>query len=190
VILIRIRPISGRKDTILDKITQLNCNFAKEKFESFELVYRVLRPNDRKYLREQSAVYKRSVREVQAFMLPVVSKHCSSCPFGLCCRLSSPKLKINITESIGCFGLIDYLLVRCDTELPAPNFENAQQNLCFYWENGCRLEPDCRSLTCLKFFCKPLRRDLDMVLVNRSLAKVQAVVNNFSMSRLLQKNTD
>jgi len=85
--------------------------------------------------------------------------------------------------------LIDYLLARCGNELPSPDFANGQRNLCAFWDNGCRLQPDCRSLTCLQFFCQALRSDLDMGLVNQRVAAVQSVVDNFSLGKLFCKNS-
>jgi hypothetical protein len=175
------------KDINLNKKILRDYNSAREKFKSFEFAYRVLRPDDLLYLREQSAAYKRTVLTLQELILPVVRKHCPSCAYGTCCRLHSPELSIYIARSIGCFTVVDYLLVRCDTELPEPNFDNSVRNLCAFWDNGCRLRPDCRSLLCLQFFCESLRCDLDMILVNERIAAVQSVVNNFSMSQLLQK---
>jgi hypothetical protein len=80
---------------------------------------------------------------------------------------------------------VDYLLVRCDTELPTPDFGNATRNLCAFWDNGCRLPPDCRSLICLQWFCEPLRQDLDIDVVNERIAAVKSVVANFSFRELL-----
>ena len=164
-----------------------DCNFAREEFKAFEFVYRVLRPEDLVYLREQSAAYKRAVQAVQELILPVVRKNCPSCAFGTCCHLHSPELSIYIAKSIGGFNAVDYLLIRCDTELPEPNFDNSDRNLCAFWDNGCRLKPDSRSLLCLQFFCEPLRHDLDMDLVNKRIAAVQSVVEHFSVGQLLQK---
>lgn len=175
------------KGNNLNKKILCECKSAREVFQAFELAYRLLRPDDLKYLREQSAAYKRAVQAVQELILPVVRKECPSCAYGTCCRLHSPELSIYIAKSIGCFTLVDYLLVRCDTELPEPDFNNAARNLCAFWDNGCRLKPDCRSLLCLQFFCEPLRQYLDMDSVNRRLAAVHSVVSNFSMGRLLKK---
>jgi hypothetical protein len=171
----------------LNKKKLLDFNSAREKFEAFEFTYRVLRPDDLNYLRKQSAAYKRTVMAVQELILPVVRECCPHCVHGTCCRLHSPELGIYIAGSVGCFSLTDYLLARCGSELPAPNFANNRQNLCAFWDNGCRLKPDCRSLLCLQFFCEALRRNLDMELVNRRITAVQSVVNNFSLGQLLQK---
>jgi hypothetical protein len=163
-----------------------DCDFAREEFDLFEFIYRALWPEDLVYLREQSTAYKRAILAVQDLILPAVRKHCPSCAT-TCCRLSAPELAIYVARTVGCFRLVDYLLVRCDTELPAPDFDNAVRNLCAFWDNGCRLPPDCRSLLCLQWFCEPLRQDLDMNAVNERIAAVQAVAHNFSIHRLLQK---
>lgn len=163
-------------------------NSAWENFQAFEFAYRTLLPEDREYLREQSAAYKRTVLAVQEIILPAVREHCPNCAYGTCCRLSTPELSIYIAGTVGGFCLTDYLLVRSDSKLPAPKFANSRRNLCPFWDNGCRLQPECRSLLCLQFFCEPLRRDLDMDLVDKRIAAVQAVVNNFSLSRLLGKS--
>lgn len=114
---------------------------AQEKYQAFEFAYQLLRPEDLKYLRERSLAYKKSVLALQALFLPAVSRVCPTCPFGTCCRLHSPRLKIYIAGSLGCFRLEDYLLVRCGTELPAADLSNAEKNLCAFWDNGCRLPP-------------------------------------------------
>lgn len=175
------------KDINLNKKILRDCESAREKFKAFELAYRVLQPDDLMYLREQSAAYKKAVIALQELISPAVRRHCPHCTYGTCCRLTTPELSIYIAGSIGCFSLTDYLLARCDSDLPAPNFANGRRNLCAFWDNGCRLKPDSRSLTCLQFFCEPLRHDLDMDLVNKHIAAVQSVVNNFSLGQLLQK---
>ena len=171
----------------LNKKILRDCESAREKFKGFEFAYRVLRRDDLIYLREQSAAYKKAVLALQELILPAVRKHCLRCVYGTCCRLSTPELSIYIAGSVGCFTVVDYLLVRCDTELPAPDFDNSEQNLCVFWDNGCRLQPDCRSLLCLQFFCEPLRHDLDMDLVSQRIAAVQSVVENFSLGKLFAK---
>jgi hypothetical protein len=176
-----------RKDTDLSKRILRDCDSARERFKAFELAYRVLQPDDLLYLRERSAAYKKAILAVQELILPAVRKHCPNCVYGTCCRLNSPELSIYIAGSVGCFNLTDYFLVRCDTGLPAPDFTNGRRNLCAFWDDGCRLEADCRSLLCLQFFCEPLRRDLDMDLVNGRIAAVQSVVDNFSLGRLFHK---
>jgi hypothetical protein len=175
------------KGNALNKKFLSDYESARKKFTAFEFVYRVLQPGDLKYLRKQSAAYKKAVLAVQELILPAVRKHCPQCTYGTCCRLTTPELSIYIAGSIGCFSLTDYLLARCDNQLPAPDFANGLRNLCAFWDNGCRLKPDCRSLLCLQFFCEPLRRDLDMDLVNKYIAAVQSVVKNFSLGKLLQK---
>jgi hypothetical protein len=177
------------KDTDLKKNLLHDFKSAQEKFKAFEFTYRVLLPGDLMYLRKQSATYKKAVKEIQKLILPAVRKHCPHCRYGTCCRLNTPELSIYIAGTIGCFNLTDYLLVRCDTELPAPDFANGRRNLCPFWDNGCRLQPDCRSLLCLRFFCEPIGQDLNMDLVNEHIAAAKSVVDNFSLGRLLQKQS-
>jgi hypothetical protein len=177
-----------KKNADVNKRILRDGDSAREKFKAFELAYRVLRPDDLPYLRDRSTAYRKAVLAVQELILPAVRKHCPHCPYGTCCHLSSPELSIYIAGSVGCFNLTDYLLVRCDTELPAPDFTNGRRNLCAFWDDSCRLEADCRSLLCLQFFCEPLRNDLDMVLVNKHIAAIQFVVDNFSFGQLIKKN--
>jgi hypothetical protein len=178
------------KITGLEEKKLRDYEFARKEFEAFEFAYRLLRPDDLKYLRAQSFAYKRAVLALQELILPAVLKHCPSCPFGTCCRLHSPELGIYIARSVGCFTLVDFLLVRSDTELPEPDFTNSVRNLCAFWDDGCRLRPDCRSLLCLQFFCEPLRLDLNMDLVSRRIAAVRSVVHNFSMRKLLKSSAN
>jgi len=181
--------IKGNKgDIYLDDRFFRVCESAREKYESFEFVYRLLRPDELSYLREQSAAYKRAVMAVQELIEAPVRKQCPNCVHGTCCRLSSPKLGIYIAQSVGAFTLTDYLLVRCGGILPAPHFQNTRRNLCPFWENGCRLRPDCRSLLCLQYFCESLRHELDMDLVNKRIAEVQAILENFSLNRFFKKS--
>jgi len=168
-------------DTILR-----DCNRAKEKLRLFEFPYRALRPEDLAYLREQSAAYKRAVLAVQELILPAVNRHCPSCA-QICCRLHAPEHQVYIAGTVGCFQLVDYLLVRCDTDLPVPDFDRTGQNLCAFWDNGCPLRPDCRSLTCLQWFCEPIRQDLDMEAVNERIVAVKTIVDRFSLRQLLKK---
>lgn len=174
-------------DPLVSEAFVRDCAAARENYQTFEFAYRLLRPDDLTYLREQSAAYKRAVLAVQELIEPVVRSTCPVCPYGTCCRLSTPELSIYIARSVGGFVLTDYLLVRCEVELPAPDFANTRLNLCPFWDNGCRLRPDCRSLLCLQYFCESLRHELDMDLVNKKIAEVQAILENFSMNRLLKK---
>jgi hypothetical protein len=161
--------------------------FAQKKYRSFEFAFHVLQKDDLFYLREQSVAYRKAVQAIQKLIMPKVGTVCPRCPHGTCCRLYSPELNIYIAGSVGGFGLTDYLLVRCAGELPEPNFANSRLNLCAFWDNGCRLKPDSRSLLCLQYFCEPLRRVLEMEIVNRRVAELKVVVKNFSMSRLFRK---
>jgi len=161
-----------------------DANAAIEKYRGFELAFRLLKDDELAYLREQSGAYKKAVRELQELILPAVNVECPRCEYGTCCRLYSSKLKIYIARSVGGFDFEDFLLARCDSKLPEPDAANRAKNFCAFWENGCRLDPECRSLLCLQFFCEPLQSRLDMNEVNRRLAVVRAVVENFSLRRL------
>lgn len=161
---------------------------AWEEFQCFETAYRLLLPGDLAYLEKRSARYKRAVSRLQRCILPAVRKHCPVCAHGTCCRLHSPELKIYIARSVGGFTFVDYLLVRHAYEFPAPDLKNVEKNICAFWENGCRLDPDARSLLCLQYFCETLRGSLNMVKVDNLLADVRAVVGGFSLQRLMQKD--
>lgn len=161
-----------------------DANAAVEKYRGFEFAYQMLKDDEMEYLRERSRAYKKAVHNLQELILPVVNEECPSCKYGTCCRLYSSKLKIYIARSVGGFDFEDFLLARCDADFPEPDSANRARNFCAFWENGCRLDPDCRSLLCLQFFCEPLQRRLDMTEVNRRLAVVRDVVENFSLRRL------
>jgi len=161
-----------------------HADAAIEKYRGFELAYRLLKDDNLAYLREKSRAYKKAVRELQELILPAVKAECPQCEYGTCCRLYSSKLKIYIARSIGGFDFEDFLLARCDSKFPEPDLTNRARNFCAFWDNGCRLDAGCRSLLCLGFFCEPLQNRLEMDEVNRKLAVVQDVVENFSLLRL------
>ena len=161
-----------------------DANAAIEKYRGFEVAYRLLKGDELAYLREWSRAYKEAALALQELILPVVNEECPQCEFGTCCRLYSSKLKIYIARSIGGFDFEDFLLARCDSELPEPDLTNRARNFCAFWDNGCRLDADCRSLICLGFFCESLRKRLDMNEVDGKLAAVRHVVENFSLHRL------
>lgn len=161
-----------------------DANTAIEKYRGFEFAYRLLQGKDLDYLRKMSRAYKQAVSALQELILPAVQAECPHCQYGTCCRLYSSKLKIYIARSVGGFEFRDFLLARCDSQLPEPDLTNRAKNFCAFWENGCRLNPNCRSLLCLQYFCEPLQRRLDMNEVNRRLALVQNVVDQFSLQRL------
>lgn len=162
------------------------CSLARERYESFELAYRVLQPEGKAYLRRQSEAYKKAVLDLQRLILPVVRRLCPACPHGTCCRLQSPDLKIYIARTVGGFELTDYLLARDGEKLPAPDYANNSENLCAFWDRGCRLPSAARSLLCLQYFCPSLRRELDMDLIELRLGKIRSIANGFSLVRLFK----
>lgn len=185
------RPVGTDSGTNMPSKNKILKDFesAREAFDGFELMYRLLKPEDLTYLREHSIRYKQAVIALQEIILPAVRAICPTCTYGTCCRLSAPEIKIYIAGSVGCFDVKDFLLARCDADFPPPDLENVGKNLCPFNDNGCRLNADSRSLTCLEYFCEPLRRALDMKFVSRCLADVRAVVKAFSLRRLLESRS-
>ncbi len=168
-------------DRILD-----DCSRSREQYESFEIVCRVLRPEGKAYLCRQSTAYRKAVLDLQRVILPAIRRICPVCPHGTCCRLQSSDLSIYIARSVGGFELVDFLLARHGKKLPAPDYAKNHENLCAFWDRGCRLPPASRSLLCLQYFCESLRRELDMNLVELRLEAVRAVVDGFSLAKLLK----
>lgn len=178
-------PGSRNIPLLINRILE-DCSGAREQFELFEIAYRVLRPAGKAYLRRQSAAYKNAVLDLQKMILPVVRRICPDCAQGTCCRLQSPDLKIYIARTVGGFELVDYLLARDGRKLPAPDYANNRENLCAFWDQGCRLSPATRSLLCLQYFCPSLRRELDMDQVESRLDRIRSIVNGFSLAQLFK----
>ena len=166
-----------------DRIGQ-DFRAARQRFELYERFYRSLSGRAREYLRAESARYKRSLLEIQQLILPAVEKLCPACETQ-CCKLYTPELSIYIAGTVGCFGLGDYLLVRCDAVLPDPCYPNAEKHLCPFWKDGCILPPDCRSFLCIQFFCERLKQNLDMASVGASLGRTKAILDSFSIGRCM-----
>jgi len=164
-------------DSHKDKITS---DFAKarKEFEIYEKFYLALSDNGVRYLKSQSGKYKQILSDIQKIIIPSVKTNCSTCN-SLCCHLSSPERSIYIAGSVGGFYVVDYLLVRYDTILPTPYYDNAEKNLCPFWKDGCILPVDCRSYICIQYFCDQLKQELDMVPVLKYLEKAELVLNNF-----------
>jgi len=152
---------------------------AREEFELYQKFYLGLSENSKKYLKPQSREYKNVLSDIQEIILPSIKRNCPLCIYN-CCKLHTPELSIYVAGSLGCFDYVDYLLVRCDTVLPNPYYENAQKNLCPFWSDGCILPVDCRSYLCIQYFCDKLKEELDMQLVSKYLEKVSSIINNFS----------
>ncbi len=150
---------------------------ARKKFELYEKFYLGLSQEAKKYLRYQSGQYKRILSDIQEKILPAVQRNCPTCSH-CCCDLDAPQL--SICDSVGWFDHIDYLLVRCDTILPDPYYENVGKNLCPFWSDGCILPGDCRSYRCTKYFCDRVKRELDMHLISKYLKRIKNILTGFS----------
>ena len=160
---------------------------ARKEFELYEKFYLSLSSKAKQYLRSRSREYRRCLMDIQDLILPSVREICSVCKTR-CCQLFSPEHSIYMAGSIGGFCIADYLLTRCDNKLPEPYFENAEKNLCPFWDDGCILPDDCRSFLCVQFFCDKLKEDLDMESVSKSLEKTQAVLNSLSIGECMLWN--
>lgn len=157
---------------------------ARKKFDLCEKFYLGLSLNAKRYLRDQSEQYKGIILAIQEMILPVVQRNCPTCPH-FCCRLHAPQLQIPECDCVGWFGHIDYLLVRCDTILPDPCYENAEKNICPFWSDGCTLPIDCRSFRCIKFICDRLERELDMQLFYKYEERMESVLAGFSIRQCM-----
>jgi len=171
----------------LKRELQHDIQLARKKFEGYEKLYMGLSGDGKKYLRNQSKTYKRSVLDIQQLILPSIQRSCPSCIN--CCKLYTPELSIYIAGSLGCFDFIDYILVRCDTVLPDPNFKNMENNLCAFWEDGCILPIDCRSFSCTKYFCDRLEKELDMKIISEQLQLLDCLMKDFSIKKCLGLET-
>ncbi len=172
-----------QKDGLTERAVS-DFNAARQRFELYEKFYLSLSDRARQYLRDESIKYKRSLKEIQALILPSVRKICPTCD-KQCCRLYIPELSIYIAGTIGGFAINDYLLARCDEILPDPCYENAGKNLCPFWDLGCILPVDCRSFLCIQFFCDKLKNALNMEAVTESLRKMQSILDSFSIGKCM-----
>jgi hypothetical protein len=172
-----------QKDNLMDRVVS-DSKAARERFEIYEKFYLSLSDNARQYLRDESKRYKRSLREIGELILSGVGKICSACD-GKCCRLHIPERSHYIANTVGGFSLNDYLLARCDEIFPDPCYENAGKNLCPFWDLGCILPFDCRSILCIQFFCDKLKQELDMKPVTKSLGKTQTILDSFSIGKCM-----
>jgi len=157
---------------------------AQKKFELYEKFYLGLSENGKKYLRHQSKIYKTLLLDIQEIIVPSVKRNCPICEIQ-CCKLYTPELSIYVAGTVGGFDCVDYLLIRCDTILPDPCYENAEENLCPFWADGCILPLDCRSYLCTQYFCDKLKEELDMQLISKYLEKVEFILNNFSIQECM-----
>ena len=170
-------------DTLKDKIASDFTKALKE-FELYEKFYLSLSDNGKKYLKSQSTKYKQILSDIQKVILPSVKANCSTCNPN-CCHLSLPELSIYMAGSVGGFCVADYLLVRCDTVLPTPYYDNAEKNRCPFYRNVCILPVDCRSCLCIQYFCDQIREELDMALVSKYLERAKSLLNNFSIGNCM-----
>ena len=167
---------------------QHDIQLARKRFEGYEKLYAGLTGDGKKYLQNESKKYKRIVLDIQHLTLPSIQRNCPSCIN--CCKLDTPELSIYIAGSLGCFQFVDYMLVRCKTILPDPNFNNMEDNLCAFWKDGCLLPHDCRSFACTKYFCEKLKKELDMKIISEDLQLLNSLMQDFSIEKCLglQKN--
>ena len=172
-----------QKDSIMEKVAA-DFKAARQRFELYEKFYLSLSDRARQYLRNESIRYKRSIREMQDLILPSVRKTCPACDKH-CCSLYTPELSVYIAGTVGGFSLADYLMIRCDEILPDPCYENAEKNLCPFWDSGCILPVDCRSFLCIQFFCDKIKNALDMEAVTDSLEKTRGILDSFSIAKCM-----
>ncbi len=165
---------------------RITSDFTKaiKEFELYEKFYRTLSDNGIKYLKSLSGKYKQILSNIQKIILPSIKRNCPTCNIN-CCHLSSPELSIYVAGTVGGFSIVDYLLIRCDTVLPEPYYDNVEKNLCPFWKDGCVLPVDCRSYLCIQYFCDKLRKELDMTLVSKYLEKAKLVLNKFSIGECM-----
>ena len=166
---------------------QHDIQLARKKFAGYEKLYAGLSGDGKKYLQNESKKYKRTVLNIQQLILPSIQRNCPSCVN--CCKLDTPELSIYIAGSLGCFQFIDYILVRCDTVLPDPNFSNMEDNLCAFWTDGCLLPHDCRSFLCTKYFCDTLKQELDMKVILEHVQFLESLMQDFSIKKCLGLET-
>lgn len=171
----------------LKRELQHDIQLARKKFEGYEKLYAGLCGDGKEYLQSESKKYKKTVLNIQQLILPSIRRNCPSCIN--CCKLDTPELSIYIAGSLGCFDFVDYILVRCDTVLPDPNFDNMEDNLCAFWADGCLLPHDCRSFSCTKYFCDTLKKELDMKVISGHLQLLELLMQDFSIKKCLGLET-
>jgi hypothetical protein len=164
-----------------------DIHFSQKKFEFYEKVYGDINGDGKKYLQIHSKAYKNKALELRKIIQPYINKNCPRCDG--CCKLYDPELSIYMSDSIGGFEFIDYLLVRCDTILPDINVKNMDDNVCAFWVYGCSLPDDCRSFTCMHWFCDTLKEELDMKVISKHLGVLESVIKNFSVQKCLGLDT-
>jgi len=173
-------------DSIDDRKHQIlkDQKTARGEFQFYENIYLQLDSNAKEYLKRQSMKYKKVLLNIQTTILPAVRKICPTCSIQ-CCKLFTPEPPVYIAGSVGGFGCVDYLLVRCDTNFPDPCYENAEKNLCPFFKNGCTLPIDCRSYLCIQYFCDDLKSEVDMGAISKYLEEAISILTRFSMKECL-----
>jgi len=169
--------ISNKKQIISDTKTALN------RFQFYEKFYLSINGKAKSYLKSQSRRYKQVLRGIQEIILPHVRKICPTCSIQ-CCKIYNQETK-RMLPGAGAFKCADYLLARCDTPLPDPCYVNAEKNLCLFFNDGCTLPIDARSLVCIGFFCDTLRNELDMKPIDNYLQQARRILMNFSIRECL-----
>jgi hypothetical protein len=177
-----IEEMGTEADSLKDKIIS-SFEESQKQFEFYEKLYVGLSADAKAYVRRYSVQYKKHLIAIQQIILPSIKRACPTCQIQ-CCKLCVPEVSIYVTMP-GAFEITDYLLVRSDTSLPHPDYENVEQNLCPYFRSGCVLPIDCRSFHCISWFCDRLKKELDMQLVSEHLKQAESVLNNFSMQKCM-----
>jgi len=152
-------------------------------YECFEKLYLRITGTGKEYLEYHSREYKSRAATVQQIILPSIKRKCPYCKH-LCCKPYNPELSI-IFRSIGLLNFPNYLLIRCNTVLPQPKYDNLENNLCAFWENGCLLPLDCRSYACLHWFCDEVQKEININLLSKDLDALKVIVDNLSINTCL-----
>ncbi len=155
-------------------------NVGIQRFADFERFYRAVRGQGRRYLGDRAREYRGEVALLQDLIEPAVRSECWRCKT-MCCRLDIPELAIYTAPTIGCYGLVDYLLARCDSDLPTPRYESVHDNLCPFWDGGCTIARDQRSLVCLRYFCGALNAHINHHEVLVRLERLSSLVKSLSL---------
>jgi hypothetical protein len=160
---------------------------AKSMYEGFEAIYAGIESQGKRYLQARSQEYRKTLMDAQDAILHATRKHCPNC--GGCCAVSAPELNVYTARSTGCFQFIDYVLARCDTELPKPQYANMTHNRCAYLaDNGCSLPLDCRSYTCTRYVCEKITKDLDVEVFAERIKALKSVIDQFSVLACLDRS--
>lgn len=162
----------------------LKARHAIRIFACYEDTYQKVRGEGLGYLSSYSESYKKVLGRLQDLIQSAVSSACPTCPES-CCRVWAPARRIDLSSSVGGFQLVDYLLARHGTILPAPVYGNLEENLCPFFADGCSLPRNARSYCCTQWFCERLGTRLDMETIRLLVAQLRQIVNSFSVARCL-----